>query len=170
MQLTRRSVRGGLIVRNLALVGLLLVVGAVAAYAHGGNTGAIHSCVNNASGIVRIVGPNDSCRSNETATDWSIQGPPGPPGPPGSPGSSVSLRQSYPISDAAGVIAFGTTAIGWQAASSDFQNTVVAFAICSSASGTVNYRSAQGVGLARAFCLSGETLTGGGGFVEVITP
>jgi hypothetical protein len=43
---------------------------------------------------------------------------------------AVSLRQSYPISDATGVIAFGNTAIGWQAASSNFEDTVVAFAIC----------------------------------------
>ena len=42
----------------------------------------------------------------------------------------VKLRQSHPISDETGVIAFGTTAIGWQAASSDFGGAVVAFAIC----------------------------------------
>jgi hypothetical protein len=45
-------------------------------------------------------------------------------------GTPVQLRQSYPISDASGTIAWGDTAIGWQAASSDFNDTVVAFAIC----------------------------------------
>jgi hypothetical protein len=40
------------------------------------------------------------------------------------------LRQSFPIADATGVIAFATTAIGWQVASSDFTGAVVAFAIC----------------------------------------
>jgi hypothetical protein len=44
----------------------------------------------------------------------------------------VKLRQSHPISDETGVIAFGTTAIGWQAASSNFSGVVVAFAICAS--------------------------------------
>jgi hypothetical protein len=41
-----------------------------------------------------------------------------------------SLRQSFPIGDSTGVIASGTNAIGWQAASADFSDTVVAFAIC----------------------------------------
>ena len=42
------------------------------------------------------------------------------------------LHQSFPISDATGAIAFGTTAIGWQVASSDPTDVVVAFAICAS--------------------------------------
>ena len=136
------------------LCALVLALGAIGAYAHGGNTALVHSCVQNASGSVRIVGPNDTCRSNETPLDWPKTV------------SVVALRQSYPISDATGVIAFGTTAIGWQAASADFQNTVAAFAICQALDGTINYRMAQAIGLARAFCLADEKVTGGGGFVE----
>jgi hypothetical protein len=40
------------------------------------------------------------------------------------------LRQSHPISDTSGTNAWGSNGIGWQAASSDFGDTVVAFAIC----------------------------------------
>jgi hypothetical protein len=45
--------------------------------------------------------------------------------------SSAGLTQDYPISDASGVIAFGTTAVGWQVASEGF-GTVQAFVICAS--------------------------------------
>lgn len=82
----------------------------------------------------------------------------------------VQLRQTHPISDNTGVIAWGPNAIGWQAASSDFTDTVVAFAVCAaSALGAkieVDYRSAESTGVARAFCPAGTTVTGGGGFVE----
>ena len=84
------------------------------------------------------------------------------------------LRQTYPISDPSGVIAFGTTAIGWQAASSNFQDTVVAFAVCATPRPgfkvIAHYESAQDVGVARAFCQPGLTLTGGGAFVETALP
>lgn len=87
---------------------------------------------------------------------------------------SEKLRQSFPISDATGVIAFGTTGIGWQAASSNFQDTVVAFAVCAMPrpgfAVVAHYVSAQDVGVARAFCSAGLTLTGGGGFVEQPIP
>jgi hypothetical protein len=42
----------------------------------------------------------------------------------------AKLRYSFPIADATGVIAWGTSAVGWQAASSDFSGTVGALAIC----------------------------------------
>lgn len=45
--------------------------------------------------------------------------------------SSAGLTQNYPISDATGTIAFGTTAIGWQMASEGF-GTVQAFVVCAS--------------------------------------
>jgi hypothetical protein len=47
-------------------------------------------------------------------------------------GGSNSLRQNFPISDDTGVPALETTAIGWQAASSDFTGTVAVFVICAS--------------------------------------
>jgi len=85
------------------------------------------------------------------------------------------LRQTYPISDATGVIAFGTTAIGWQAASSNFQDIVVSFAVCATPRPgfkvVAHYESAQDIGVVRAFCRApGLTLTGGGGFVEEPQP
>ena len=40
------------------------------------------------------------------------------------------LRSNYPVSDLNGTGAFGSAAIGWQAASTDSSNTVVSFAIC----------------------------------------
>lgn len=46
--------------------------------------------------------------------------------------SPVSLRQTYPISDATVVIAHAHSAIGWQTASSDFNEIVVSIAICAS--------------------------------------
>jgi len=42
----------------------------------------------------------------------------------------AKLRYSIPISDATGVLAWGTTAVGWQAASSDFSGTVGAIVVC----------------------------------------
>jgi Collagen triple helix repeat (20 copies) len=45
--------------------------------------------------------------------------------------SSAGLTQNYPISDATGTIAFGTTAIGWQVAGEGF-GTVQAFVVCAS--------------------------------------
>ena len=44
-------------------------------------------------------------------------------------GFGVGLQQSYPISDETGVIAYGSTAIGWQAAAEDF-GFVQAFVVC----------------------------------------
>jgi hypothetical protein len=43
--------------------------------------------------------------------------------------NGAGLQQSYPISDATGVIAFGSVAIGWQIAASDF-SAVQAFVLC----------------------------------------
>ena len=39
------------------------------------------------------------------------------------------LQQSFPISDLTSVVAFGSTAIGWQVAASDFSN-VQAYVVC----------------------------------------
>jgi hypothetical protein len=43
--------------------------------------------------------------------------------------NGAGLSQSYPISDATGVIAWGSNAIGWQVAASDWSN-VQAFVVC----------------------------------------
>ena len=44
-------------------------------------------------------------------------------------GGGSGLQQSFPISDNTGVIAFGSTAIGWQAAADDW-GFVQAFVVC----------------------------------------
>jgi hypothetical protein len=65
---------------------LLIEAFMAGASAHGGDATLVHACINNNSGGVRIVGPNQACLHNETARDWSIQGPTGPAGPSGSAG------------------------------------------------------------------------------------
>jgi hypothetical protein len=71
----------------MALAGLsALAVGAGLALAHGGDATAIHGCVEKEGKAVRILAapgigdPNQACKSNETAIDWSQTGPQGPPG------------------------------------------------------------------------------------------
>jgi hypothetical protein len=75
----------GAVTAAALLVGL--ATGTVAG--HGGDTTLIHACVNNTGsepGIVRIVAPDVECRANETALEWSIEGPRGPAGPTGEVG------------------------------------------------------------------------------------
>ena len=43
--------------------------------------------------------------------------------------NGAGLQQNYPISDEQGTIAFGSTAIGWQIAATDFSD-VQAFVVC----------------------------------------
>lgn len=54
--------------------------------AHGGDTTLIHSCVAK-DGTIRIVSATSTCKNNETALDWAIQGPIGPIGPAGAAGA-----------------------------------------------------------------------------------
>lgn len=49
------------------------------ALGHGGDTTKIHSCVNNATGTIKIVAPNATCKANETPLDWDQTAPPAPP-------------------------------------------------------------------------------------------
>ncbi len=57
--------------RPAAAVALTLVLaGPLAAHAHGGDATLVHACVNAASGVMRLVGPNDACRNGEFALDW----------------------------------------------------------------------------------------------------
>ena len=61
------------------LVAALIGTGAATVIrAHGGDSSVVHAGVNNASGQVQIVGPDDSCRKNWTAVDWSITPLPSP--------------------------------------------------------------------------------------------
>ena len=56
--------------------------------AHGGNVTAIHGCVDQRSGALRVVAPTGTCRANEAALDWNITGPPGPQGVQGAAGAT----------------------------------------------------------------------------------
>jgi len=74
--------------RSLALVLTLLAAPLLPllAEAHGGDASLVHACVHQSSAQVRIVGPNDNCKSQETAAHWSTAGAPGPQGPAGPQG------------------------------------------------------------------------------------
>lgn len=50
------------------------------AFAHGGDTTLIHGCINNSTQVTRVVAPNASCPSGQTARHWAKQGPQGPSG------------------------------------------------------------------------------------------
>ena len=56
----------------------LLALGLVAQLAaHGGGDGLIHACVNDNSGEIKIVGPDDECKKNWSPLDWNVRGVPG---------------------------------------------------------------------------------------------
>ena len=55
----------------VALVGTLV---ATQLLAHGGDSEKVHTCVNDSSGIIRVVGPDDGCRNNETPVGLSTKG------------------------------------------------------------------------------------------------
>ena len=73
-------------VRSVLIVALITAGTVAAVGAHGGDTTRIHACVSNGSGLVRIVGENGACRTEETAVDWNVRGPIGPQGPQGDAG------------------------------------------------------------------------------------
>lgn len=47
-----------------ALRSLMVLSGMTVALAHGGDAALIHACVNNSSGTIKIVGPNDTLKKN----------------------------------------------------------------------------------------------------------
>jgi hypothetical protein len=72
----------------VALAGFAaLAAGAGMALAHGGDATAIHGCIGGEGKAVKIIAapgigdPNATCKSGETAVDWSQTGPPGAAGP-----------------------------------------------------------------------------------------
>ena len=67
----------------LALFAWLLSVSGPSVVIAQGTT-QIHGCVKN--GNLRIIGPTESCKQNETPLAWNIVGPSGPPGPQGPAG------------------------------------------------------------------------------------
>ena len=74
--------------RNLGILAsaVLLLFITVAFTAAQSGSNLVHACVNSA-GLVRVLlNPDQNCRSDETAVDWGIIGPPGPQGPEGPAG------------------------------------------------------------------------------------
>jgi hypothetical protein len=84
--MTRRMVTGKWPLLGIAAIVIVALAGALVTTqigAHGGDPDLLHSCINNASGEVKIIGPNDACQKNWTAVDWSTSGAPGEAGPAG---------------------------------------------------------------------------------------
>ena len=68
---------------------------AATALGHGGDLTLIHSCVTSNKNL-RVVSASDTCRSNESALDWNIQGVPGPVGPAGPTGLTGAIGAAGP--------------------------------------------------------------------------
>jgi type VI protein secretion system component Hcp len=85
----------------IASVAALLAIVGAASYvsAHGGDVNAIHACVLNGQGQVRLVDPNEDCRANETAMDWAKAGPQGPVGPAGPQGPAAPGPGAFVVGD-----------------------------------------------------------------------
>ena len=127
------------IVVLVVVAALLLIGGSTWVFAHGGDVNLIHACVNNSSGTLKIVGPNASCKNNETALDWGIVGPAGTAGPQGPAGPQGELGPAGPAG-ASGVSGYQVT--GGSDPVSESPNKT-----------------------AYAFCPPGETALGGGAYV-----
>ena len=76
--------------RGIAAVAVVFVSMAVATStgAHPGpvTNQVIHSCVNDSSGEIKIVGATETCKNHHSPLDWNAQGMVGPAGPPGPAG------------------------------------------------------------------------------------
>jgi hypothetical protein len=70
------------------LAGACLWLGAVVCVpaASAQTSAVIRGCVQQASGQLRIIGPADTCRRDESLLTWGADGAPGPQGPPGPAG------------------------------------------------------------------------------------
>lgn len=79
----------------IAAAACLVGAGASVVWTHGGDTNLIHSCVAR-DGTVRIVSAAATCKTQETAVDWNIAGPPGPQGDQGLPGQPGAAGEAGP--------------------------------------------------------------------------
>src|SRR5437868_7880682 len=86
MRYLKRSRAMRLVVVAAAVL-LLTAGGAVAttliSNAYTDANGVYHGCVNSTNGSLRVIAPNDTCKSLEVAIDWNQTGPQGPQGPQG---------------------------------------------------------------------------------------
>ena len=84
--------KGGI---GLLSAALIVTTTVMMAEAHeGGSADVIHACVKH-NGKIEIVGPDDTCGSDESPLDWNMEGPAGPPGPPGPAGSGAWTSVQY---------------------------------------------------------------------------
>src|SRR4051812_16763570 len=65
--------------------------------AQGSNT--VFTCVQNASGQIRIVAAGEACKSSETPASWNIVGPKGDKGDTGAPGPKGDKGDPGPKGD-----------------------------------------------------------------------
>jgi hypothetical protein len=88
----RKTERGETMNNKIRIIGigvglvLLLAVAATWTWAEGTET-VYHACVNNSSGTIKMIAPDEECKNNETRIMWNALGPAGPPGPQGSAGA-----------------------------------------------------------------------------------
>ena len=81
---------------SLVLAAAALTVGAGSAWAHGGDTALVHSCIDNG-GNVKIIAADESCKKNEVALDWTRDGG-GDGGTTYTAGSGLSLSPANEFS------------------------------------------------------------------------
>ena len=86
MSLSGMATKTSLFVMMLAFLALAAGI-ATAVNAHGGDAAQIHSCVNDNSGEIKIIGEDDNCKKNQTALDWNVVGIQGPQGIQGETGA-----------------------------------------------------------------------------------
>jgi hypothetical protein len=124
--------------RTAVATGIIVTVVGAASWVAAGEdpSAAIHSCVHQENGQVRIVSATEHCRRTESALEWNAEGPAGPAGPQGEPGPAGSAGPQGPAG-APGIS-------GWE------QRTAFA---------TV---SAGGTASAVVRCTSGKQVFGGG--------
>lgn len=67
-----------------------IAVGGIALAASPNEPAVIHGCVNTTTGMLRVVGEDDGCRSTEMPISWNREGPPGAVGPVGPQGPEGS--------------------------------------------------------------------------------
>jgi hypothetical protein len=96
VRLTRKRV--AMVVAGAALVVTGVAIG-VTSNAYTDADGVYHGCVGQGSGILRVLGAGESCRSNEVGVDWSRTGPQGPQGEVGPQGPQGEVGPQGPQGD-----------------------------------------------------------------------
>jgi hypothetical protein len=83
----RHQKKGNASMRLISWSLIVLVIGGLglghAIHAHAQTHNVIHACIHQGSLYARLVNPRDTCKQNEVAVQWNIQGPQGLAGPQG---------------------------------------------------------------------------------------